>query len=142
MTTIIYEKFSHSPIEKIFELATDFDNLQTTFPEFFPSLRVISVRPNTTLVESHIILDEKEFVVMAKHVIEKPTLHETFFVGGDAKGTCVTEKYERTSKGTKITISIDFKYKGSLRFSGLLKRGNYEESFSKIFDKLINLAEH
>ena len=142
MAKEIYEKFSKTNSKKIFELATDFENLQKVLPEFFPSLRVISARPNSSLVESHLNLGGKELVVMAKHVIEKPILHEIFFVGGDAKGTQITEKYEQTPKGTKITLSVDFKHRGSLRFSSLFGKQVFGRDFSRIMDRIIEIAEN
>ena len=78
---------------------------------------------------------------MKKHVMEKPLIHETFFVGGDAKGTHITEKYDQTSQGTKITLMVEFKNKGSMRISGLFGKGKIENEFSKIMDKLIEIAE-
>lgn len=142
MATYIFEKFTIASREKIFDVATDYESHQNLLPEFFPSVRIISVRPTTTLAEVHLGLSGKEFVVMAKHVIEKPSLHEIFFVGGDAKGTHITEKYEKADAGTKITLTVDFKYKGAMKFTGFLGKGNIENNFSKIFDKLIKIAEN
>ena len=78
---------------------------------------------------------------MAKHIIEKPTLHETFIVGGDAKGSHITENFQQTSNGTKITVTVDFKSKGKMRLSGMFSKGKFENEFPKIYDKLILIAE-
>jgi coenzyme Q-binding protein COQ10 len=139
--TITFEKFTSVQIEKVFDVATDFESFQNKMGNFFPSIRIISVRPNTTLVEEHINLAGKEMVVMAKHIIEKPTLHETFIVGGDAKGSHITENFQQTSNGTKITITVDFKSKGKMRLSGMFSKGKFENEFPKIYDKLILIAE-
>jgi coenzyme Q-binding protein COQ10 len=137
-----FKKFTNAAREKIFEIATNYELFQTNLPQFFPSIRIISVRPNSTLVEEHLNLAGKELIVMAKHVIDEPTIHETFFVGGDAKGTKITEEYEQTPKGTRIVITVDFKSKGAMRFSGLFGRGKFENEFSKIMDELILIAEN
>ncbi len=137
-----FKKFTNAAREKIFEIATNYELFQTNMPQFFPSIRIISVRPNSTLVEEHLNLAGKELIVMAKHVIDEPTIHETFFVGGDAKGTKITEEYEQTPKGTRIVITVDFKSKGAMRFSGLFGRGKFENEFSKIMDELILIAEN
>lgn len=139
--TVTFEKLTKAPIEKIFDAATDFESFQNKLKEFFPSIRIISVRPNTTLVEEHINLAGKEMVVMAKHIIEKPTLHETFIVGGDAKGSHITEKFQQTDHGTKITVTVEFKSKGKMRLSGMFSKGKFENEFSKIYDQLILIAE-
>ncbi len=77
---------------------------------------------------------------MAKHVIDEPAIHETFFVGGDPKGTHITEEYEQTPKGTRIIVTVDFK--GSMRLKGVLGRGKFEDEFSRIMDELILIAEN
>lgn len=138
---IEFEKLTSAPIEKIFDVATDFESFQKTLGEFYPSIRVISVRPNTVLVEEHIRLAEKELVLMAKHLIKKPNLHEIFVVGGDAKGSHITERYQKISQGTKIFISVNFKSTGTMKLSGLFKKGKFKEEFSKIYDQLILIAE-
>ncbi len=137
-----FKKFTNVAREKIFEIATNYELFQTNLPQFFPSIRIISVRPNSTLVEEHLNLAGKELIVMAKHVIDEPTIHETFFVGGDAKGTKITEEYEQTPEGTRIVITVDFKSKGAIRFSGLFGGGKFENEFSKIMDELILIAEN
>ena len=139
--TVTFEKLTKVPIEKIFDVATDFELFQNNMKQFFPSIRIISVRPNTTLVEEHITLAGKEMVVMAKHITEKPTLHETFIVGGDAKGSHITEKFQQTENGTKITVTVDFRSKGKMRLSGMFSKGKFENEFSKIYDQLILIAE-
>ena len=97
MTKVKFEKFTNATRRKIFEVATNFKSFQISLPQFFPSVRIISVRPHATLVEEHLNLAGKQLVVMAKHVIVEPVVHETFIVGGDAKGTHIIEEYEQIS---------------------------------------------
>ena len=140
LAKVKFEKFTNATRKKIFEIATNFESFQTKLPQFFPSIRVVSVRPNTTLAEEHLKLAGKELLVMAKHVIDEPVIHETFFVGGDAKGTHITEEYEQTPKGTRIILTVDFK--GSIRLTGVLGRGKFEDEFSRIMDELILIAKN
>ena len=135
-----FEKFTDVSRQKIFEVATNYKSFQTNMPQFFPSIRIISIRPNTTLAEEHITIAGKELVVMAKHVTDEPVTHETFFVGGHAKGTHITEEYEQTPKGTRIILTVDFK--GSVRLTGISGKAKFEDEFSKIMDKLIETAEN
>ena len=141
MAKVKFEKFTNATREKIFEIATDYKSFQTILPEFFPSIRVVSVRPNTILVEEHLKLVGKELIVMTKHVTDEPKIHEIFIVGGDAKGTHITEEYEQTPKGTRIMLTVDFKLKGSMRLGGIFGKGKVENEFSNIMDKLILVAE-
>jgi len=142
LTKVKFEKFTNASIEKIFEIATNYELLQTNLTEFFPSIRVISVRPNTTLVEEHLKLLGKELIVMAKHVTDEPKTHEILIVGGDAKGTHIIEEYEQTPEGTRIILTVDFKLKGSMRIKGIFGKDKVENEFSKIMDKLILIAEN
>ena len=137
-----FKKFTNAPRQKIFDVVTNYESLQTRLPEFFPSIRVISERSNATLVEEHLVLAGKEFVVMAKHVVNEPFLHEIFIVGGDVKGTHITEEFEQTPKGVQITVCVDFKPKGTWRLLNLFKKGNIENEFSRIMDRLIWIAEN
>lgn len=139
--TITFEKNSTVPIEKIYETLTDFESFQQQLHDFFPSIRVISVRPNTTLAEQHIKLAEKELIVMAKHLTDKPTRHETLIVGGDIKGSRIVEKFQKTPHGTKISVSINLKTKGALRLPGIFNKNKFENEFLKIYDQLILIAE-
>ena len=141
MPKVTFEKFTTISREKIFDIATDFESFETIIPQFFPSIRVISVRPKTTLVEEHMLIAGKELVVMARHEIEKPAIHETFIVGGDAKGTHITEEYLESSNGTRIILTVEFKVKGSLKFHVLLNKRKIENEFSRMMDELILFAE-
>ena len=111
LTKVKFEKFSSVSREKFFELVTDYESLQTLLPDFFPSMRIISTRSDSTLVEEHLKLAGKEFIVMAKHVVEKPNFHEIFIVGGDVKGTHITEEFEQTTEGLRIIVTIDFTHR-------------------------------
>ena len=142
MVKVKFEKFTNATREKIFEIATNYESLQTMLPEFFPSMRVISVRPNNILVEEHLKLVGRELIVMAKHVTDEPKIHEIFIVGGDAKGTHIIEEYEQTQEGTRIVLTVDFKLKGSMRIVGIFGKGKVENEFSHIMDKLILIAEN
>jgi len=142
LAKVKFEKFTNATREKIFEIATNYESFQTILPEFFPSIRVISVRPGNILVEEHLKLVGKELIVMAKHKTKVPKIHEIFIVGGDAKGTHIIEEYEQTQEGTRITVTVDFKLKGSMRLAGIFGKGKVENEFSNIMDKLILIAEN
>jgi len=141
LTEIKFERFTKVPIEKIFETVTNFQLYQTWLPMYFPSMRIISVRPNTTLVEEHRVISEKEYVIMAKHITTDSFVHETFFVGGDAKGSQIIEKYEKTPQGTKIEVNVDFRPKTFLKIPQILGKKMDSSEFENIMDKLIEIAE-
>ena len=142
LAKVKFEKFSNVTREKFFEIVTNYESLQVLLPEYFLSMRIISSREDSTLVEEHLKLGRKEFIVMVKHVVDKPNLHEIFFVGGDAKGTHIIEEFEELARGIRITVTVKFKPNVSTRLSNFFGKEKIENQFSEIFDKLIWIAEH
>ncbi len=142
MTKVKFEKFTKVTREKIFSVVTNYESLQSKLPQFFPSIRIISVRSNTILVEEHLKLAGNEFIVMAKHAVKEPHLHEIFIVGGDLKGTHITEKFEQVQDGVRIIVNVDFKSKVKVRFLNFFGKNKIENEFSKIMDELISIAEN
>ena len=141
MTIATFEKFTKVSRKKIFDVVTNYDTYQKWMPQHFPSVRIISVRPHATLAEEHRIIAGTEFIVMAKHVVNDPLSHETFFVGGDAKGSHITERFDQTPTGTLITVTVDFKPKLSMKLSGLVGTPKYVKDFENIIEDLIKIAE-
>ena len=142
LTKVEFEKFTRVNREKIFGIVTNYKLLQKLLPQFFSSIRIISVRTNTSLVEEHLKLAGRELIVMAKHVVDEPSSHDIFIVGGDVKGTHITERYEQTPNGTRIEVTVNFKPKGSMRLAGFFGKTKVENEFSKIMDELILIAEN
>ena len=87
MPKINFEKIVKANRNKVFDIATNFKEFQKILPEYFPSIRVRSIRDNVAVVEEHIRISGKELVLMTKHVIQYPELHEIFVIGGDLKGS-------------------------------------------------------
>ena len=80
------EKIINAKRETVYSILSNYEDYQKLLPQYFPSIRVRSVRNNVSVVEEHLNLGDKELVIMAKHVIEEPVLHDVFVIGGDAKG--------------------------------------------------------
>lgn len=121
---------------------SDFEKYQTLFPQHFPSVRVRSSRESTSVVEEHMMLGQKELVIMAKHVIDKPVIHEIFVIGGDAKGTHIKEQFIEHENGTKILVDVNFKLKGVMKISNMFGKDKIDESYSKILDDFAKIAEN
>ncbi|NIU00999.1 MAG: polyketide cyclase, partial [Nitrosopumilaceae archaeon] len=86
MTTLELEVSVKGSRSKVFETLTDFENFQKQSPLFFPHLQVKSKRGNVCVIEQHLVLAKKEFVMMTKHIVNYPATHEYFVIGGDCKG--------------------------------------------------------
>ena len=135
------EKTVNAKRETVFDILSNFENYQKLLPQHFPSIRVRSTRDNVSVVEEHMNLGENELVIMAKHVTEKPILHEVFVIGGDAKGSHFKEEFVETNEGTKIIADVDLKLKGKMKLSNMFGKSKFEENFSKILDDFTKIAE-
>ena len=141
MPKIIFEKIIKADRKKVFELTTNYENFQKILPQYYPSIRIISVRGNVSVVEEHLQIAGRELVMMAKHVIDEPILHEIFIIGGDAKGTHIIKRYESIPHGTKLTIEIDWKLKGMMKLSNFFGKNKVLNDYSKIIDEFAVIAE-
>ncbi|NOS61654.1 MAG: polyketide cyclase [Nitrosarchaeum sp.] len=141
MPKIIFEKIIKANRKKVFELTTNYENFQKILPQYYPSIRIISVRGNVSVVEEHLQIAGRELVMMAKHVIDEPILHEIFIIGGDAKGTHIIKRYESIPHGTKLTLEIDWKLKGMMKISNFFGKNKVLNDYSKIIDEFAVIAE-
>jgi coenzyme Q-binding protein COQ10 len=138
---IIFEKIIKADRKKVFELTTNYENFQKILPQYYPSIRIISVRGNVSVVEEHLQIAGRELVMMVKHVIDEPILHEIFIIGGDAKGTHIIKRYESIPHGTKLTLEIDWKLKGMMKLSNFFGKNKVLNDYSKIIDEFAVIAE-
>ena len=141
MSKIIFEKIIKADRKKVFELSTNYENFQKILSSQYLSIRIISVRGNTSVVEEHLRIAGQELVMMVKHVIDEPILHEIFVIGGDAKGTHIINRYEQIPYGTKLTLEVDWKLKGMMKLSNLFDKTKFPTEYSKIIDKFVTIAE-
>tara|TARA_B100000959_G_scaffold1137_2_gene1239 strand:- start:1 stop:429 length:429 start_codon:yes stop_codon:yes gene_type:complete len=142
LTKFTVYKIIHTKRKIIFDILSNFENFQKILPQHFPSIRVRSTRGNISVVEEHMMLGNKELVIMAKHVIQEPSLHEIFVIGGDAKGSHIYQQFIEHSEGTKVVVDVDLKLSGKMKLSGLFGNGSLEENYSKILDDFIKIAEN
>ena len=141
MPKIHFEKIVNADRNRVFDIAANYEEFEKTLPQYFPSIRVRSQRDNVAVVEEHLKVAGKELVMMTKHVTTYPELHEVFVIGGDAKGSVITERYETVPEGTKIIVDADIKLKGVMKIAGLFGKKKILNSFSKIMDEFAKIAE-
>lgn len=138
----VFEKIIKSDRNKVFEISTNYANFQKILPQYYPSIRVISIRGNVSVVEEHLIIGGHELVMMVKHVINEPILHEIFVIGGDAKGTHITKRFECIPQGTKMILEVDWKLKRMTRIIYFLRKINLLKEYSKITDAFTVIVEN
>lgn len=90
------------------------------------SVKVKSRRPERYLAEETLVLGGRRHLCMIRHHCLRPHTHEYFVVGGDAKGSRITETYKATPAGTRISVSID--WRGGLR--GMLGGGSIGDDYA------------
>ena len=136
------EKIVKAKREIVFEIFSNYENYKKILPRHFPSIRTKSVREKTSVVEEHLLLGDREFVIMAKHVIQKPVTHDIFVIGGDAKGTHISQQFIEVSQGTKVLVDVDLKFKGKLKISSLFWNNDFEEEYGVILNDFVRVAEN
>lgn len=142
MPQFSFEKTSTADRKTVYTIFSDYENYQKISPEFFPSIRIRSVRDNVAVVEEHVNLGSDEFIVMAKHVTDEPVLHDVFVIGGDAKGSRIREQFLEIPEGTKVLVDVDLKLNGKMKLSGLLSKNKYQQNYEEIIDNFIKIAEN
>jgi hypothetical protein len=127
--------------EKAFKAGTDFESFKRKLPQYFKLIRIRSTRNHTSVIEIHAKIAEKEFIMLTKHVVEPPEIHETFVLSGDIRGSHITEKYENVPTGTKITIDVDLRLKGLLRLTSIFSKNKMKNGISNFFNEFVKMIE-
>ena len=133
MLKLSFKKEIRADIEKSFKILSDFENFQKLFPQFYPSILIKSVRDESSLVAEHLKLHDKEFVIMSKHFLTPFTTHEMRVVGGDMKGSKITETLSAKDNKTILMVDAELNVKSS-RFS---KKNPFAESLENLYDVMI-----
>ena len=136
------EKTVNAKKEIVYEILSNYENYQKLIPQHFPSVRVRSVRGNTSVVEEHMNLGDLELVIMAKHVTSEPVLHEIFVIGGDVKGSYIKQQFIKVSEGTKIIVDVDLKLKGKMKMSSMFGKNKFEQDYARILDDFVKITEN
>ena len=142
LSQFTFEKIVNANRDVVFEIFSNFENYQQLVPQYFPSTRIRSVRDNVAVVEEHLVLGEKEFLIMAKHVSNSPVIHEVFVIGGDAKGSHIKQEFIELENATKILVDVSLKFKGKLKISAIFGRNNFKDDYSKVLDAFVKIAEN
>ena len=137
MLKISFEREINADLEKSFEIISNFENFQKLFPDFYPSILIKSVRDESSLVAEHLKLHDTEFIMMAKHFISKPHSHEMRVVGGDLKGSSITEIF--SSDGGKIILKVNAEL--NVKSSRFSKTNPYDESLKNLYDAMVKEIE-
>lgn len=134
MPRIVITKILSAERQHVFDVIANYESLQQIMPKYYPSIRVRSVRDNVAIVEEHLKLGGKELVMTTKHVSKYPESHDVFVLGGDAKGSHISEIYEKTDQGTKLTITADIKLGTIAKLSGMVAKSKIESDYNAMIE--------
>lgn len=99
------------------------------------------MRDNVSVVEEHLNLGGKELLIMAKHVSQKPILHEVFVIGGDIKGSHIRQEFVELDVGTKILIDVNLKFRGRMKIARMFEKDSSKHDYDCILDDFVKIAE-
>lgn len=136
-----FEKIVNAKRDSVYKILSDYENYQRLLPQYYPSVRVRSVRDNISIVEEHMNLGGQELIIMAKHVTKDPVMHEIFVIGGDVKGSHIKQQFFEFSGKTKIIVDANFKLKGKMQVSNLFMKNRFEQDYTNILDAFTKIAE-
>ena len=134
MPRIVITKLLSAERQHVFDVIANYENLQQIMPKYYPSVRVRSVRDNVAIVEEHLNIGGKELVMTTKHISKYPESHDVFVLGGDAKGSHISEVYEKTDQGTKLTITADIKMGTIAKLSGVIGKSRLESDYNAMIE--------
>ncbi len=126
--------------DRMFGVATDYEGLEAALPRYFPRIKIRSRRDNVAVVEQHLCIAGKKLIMMTKHIVTHPGTHEIVVIGGDAKGSRITETYEEAPHGTRVTFTADIRLGGMSRLTGMFEGKKIQKGFSAMIDELATVA--
>ena len=136
------EKIVNKDRNTVFEIFSDFKNYQRKIPQYYPSVYVRSTRGDVSIVEEHLILGDMELLIMAKHVSQKPILHEIIVIGGDIKGSKIKQEFVELENQTKVMVDVDLKFKGKMKILVMFRNKNFKQDYDRILDDFAKLVEN
>ncbi len=142
LTTFSLEKIIHAKRTDVFKIFSNYDDYEKLIPQYFPSIRIRSVRGNTAVVEEHLKLGDLELVLMSKHVATPFVLHEVYVIGGKSKGSYIKQEFVEIPEGTKILIAVDLKLTGLMKIPKVLDKSKLIENYSNLLNDLTILCEN
>jgi len=135
------EKIIHANRKDVFDIFSNYEKHEKLIPNYFPSIRIRSVRDNIAVMEEHFMLGDLEFLFMSKHVSTPFVLHEVFVIGGKSKGSYIRQEFIEISEGTKVMVDVNLKLTGKLKIPQLLDSSKLTKNYSDLLDDLATLCE-
>ena len=126
--------------EIVFKISTDVNNFHSIMPNYFKSLDILSEDESGIIVSEKINFLGQSVKVKTKHLVLPPNIHKVFILTGSLKGTSFIENYESSSSGTLISISVNLKINGLIKYIPFVNN-ILRKKMSHVMLEFINCAE-
>lgn len=140
MTIVNVRKTVDVSIEKVFEAFTSYESFQKKLPKMFPSVVIKSRRGDVFVTEEHRIFMGKEIIILAKHVLKPPESHRTVFLGGNFKGTRISEDFSHKDGKTTIKVEINLRQNILYKMFGINSSDRLRKEAETYADNLLSLV--
>ena len=96
-------------IDSVYNLISNHIEL-SKINDIIVKVRMRSERPESAVNEETIHLGGETYKCMVKHIfVEAPSVHTYTVIGGDAKGSSITERLTEVSGGTRVDMVIQWR---------------------------------
>ena len=96
-------------LDDTYGILSDHRRLQEVVPSMVVSALMRSSRPHSYVAEEQIRLGGRLHLCMVRHQLSPPHMHKYYVIGGDAKGSTITEDMHESRNGTDVTATINWK---------------------------------
>lgn len=121
MSTFNLHKQSMLPRDILFQMSTDISNFHNIIPEYFKFMEILDDKPSEKLVLEYINFLGIRLKIKTKHFVVHPNIHNVLILSGPLKGTTFSERYEPSSFGTNVDISVNLKLNGILKLISFIE---------------------
>ena len=130
-----------APIDKLFGLLEDFENLPIFLPDQLKSVRILEQNDNETKTEETMVFStivKKEIVQEAVHKKKNDNELITDIISGPAKGTIIQTIFLKMDTGTNVSFNIDLKLNLKTKILSPLIKKYYKMVLTSILYKMNN----
>lgn len=126
--------------EKLFEIATDYENYINYLPQQIKKITIIEVKENETTTEETLT-----FMTILKKEITQTSIHRkksntvtTEIISGPFKNSKVIVNFEKNNDGVKVEIKANLAIPMKYKIFGLVIKKVYKNYLTSILYKMVN----
>lgn len=126
--------------EKLFEIATDYENYVNYLPAQIKKITIIEDKENETITEetlAFMTILKKEITQTSIHR-KKPNIITTEIISGPFKNSKVIVNFEKNNDGSKVEIKANLAIPMKYKIFGLVIKKVYKNYLTSILYKMIN----